>query len=75
MDREDILKSVTGTTTCALAGIQPVQPFHGLPFPLPVVTRPLGGNGSEPTQPGMSVVKRYELRAARSSRSKESLQW
>jgi hypothetical protein len=34
---------------------------------------PLGRNGGEPRQPGMRVAKRYEPRAARSSRCEESL--
>jgi hypothetical protein len=36
---------------------------------------PMGGNGGEPRQPGMRVAKRYELRAARSSRCEGALRW
>ncbi|HEV7814807.1 MAG TPA: hypothetical protein VGP06_06850 [Janthinobacterium sp.] len=44
-------------------------------FACPSSASPMGRNGGELRQPGMSVAKRYALRAARASRCEEALRW
>ena len=53
----------------------PASLFTGRDACLFVVSRLNGQNGGDLRQPVMRVAKRYELRAVRSSRCEESLQW
>jgi hypothetical protein len=76
MEQKSVLRSVTGAITCAAAGNLAGPAFsEAATLPCSSSFGPMGRNGGELRPPGMRAAKRYELRAARSSRWEESLRW
>jgi hypothetical protein len=70
MERKSVLRSVTGAITCAAAGN-----LEAATLPCSSSAGPMGRNGGELRQRVTRVAEPYELRAARSSRCEEALQW
>jgi hypothetical protein len=76
MERKSVLRSVTGAITCGAAGNLASPAFSkAAALPCSSPAGPMGRNGGELRSPVTRVAKRYELRAARSSRWEEALRW
>jgi hypothetical protein len=76
MERKSVLRSVTGAITCGAAGNLASPAFaEAATLPCMASVGPMGRNGGGLSQPVTRVAKRYELRAARSSRWEEALRW
>ena len=69
MQRENVLRPVTGAITCAAAGNLARPAFsEAATLACSSSAAPTGRNGGEPSQLVTRAAKPYELRAARCSR-------
>jgi hypothetical protein len=76
MERKSVLRSVTGAITSDAAGNLASPAFsEAATLPCTSSVGPMRRNVGELSQPVTRVAKRYELRAARSSRWEEALRW
>jgi hypothetical protein len=76
MERKSVPTSVTGAITCAAAGdLASPALSESATLPCSLSAGPMARNGDELRQHVTRVAKRYELRAARSSRWEEALRW
>ena len=76
MERESVLRSVTGAITYAAAGnlVSPAM-SEAATLPCSSSAGPMGRNGGERSQPVTRLAKPYELRAACSGPREEALRW